>query len=560
MPTPEELYRLNFPEQSLSQSYQGASDAVTNLDSRLGSIQDQIDAEIRMLALRGQDPFQTEAVPGLMGQPRPTETTPEQLRLLMGGRDPFQRHPDTYNPLQLHSSQLPRELTAEEMKGPPLSLIQQHLQQGGFDPNTDLTYAQKVGLSRGAVDAVGEMAKQRQMSAYQAQQLQFAREKESWDQAFGVATNKELSYDQRMLGLKDLAKTSPIAARFAQGLTTKLLGDLDAYGQYMPQDEAFYKQGLMSGEFGFDRVAADLDIAKQTSQLITKAKAPMQLMQNLQAIVEKDPQNTAAKDALATLKAEQEEKQSSSKIKQAQASVEPDMSQAKLKKMQREAEAPLATTQLGHDREAITQEMFQGKYGPGVLYKQLNPDEQTKVNTVLMDRQGQLAERRAYGTQRAQLQVPDKPSQQERRDMVEDLTTIGQLDVLQNLYDPVFVGPIAGRYGSMTEVVGLIGEDEATFRAQVASIKNQTIKLITGAQMSEPEAIRIMKQIPDTNNPPSVFQARLKQTRANIVMMAKKRREILGKSGIYVDDLPAIPELPQNERIKNALDQVLGGQ
>ena len=257
------------------------------------------------------------------------------------------------------------------------------------------------------------LAQQRQMSAYQAQQLQLAREKESWDQAFGVATNKELSYDQRMLGLKDLAKTSPIAARFAQGLTTKLLGDLDAYGQYMPQDEAFYKQGLMSGEFGFDRVAADLDIAKQTSQLITKAKAPMQLMQNLQAIVEKDPQNTAAKDALATLKAEQEEKQASAKIKTAQARTAAPQAQATLQKTQQDAKAA------------------------GLEIRTVPIDNQGTMGTMLFDKTTGTGRLLQQGTPIQKQQLMSTSMLKERADLQSQLTA---LQSVAELFHPDFVG------------------------------------------------------------------------------------------------------------------------
>ncbi len=108
-------------------------------------------------------------------------------------------------------------------------------------------------------------------------------------------------------------------------------------------------------------------------------------------------------------------------------------------------------------------------------------------------------------------------------------------------------------------MLGGITEDEADFRAENSTLKNQVIKMITGAQMSEPEAQRIMKQIPDPENPPTVYEARLKRTRENVYMMAQKRRQILEGSGIDVSHLSPLPHAPgSHPAIKNALDAVLG--
>lgn len=82
---------------------------------------------------------------------------------------------------------------------------------------------------------------------------------------------------------------------------------------------------------------------------------------------------------------------------------------------------------------------------------------------------------------------------------------------IAGMVDPEWVGPLKGRYNSMvsayTDTMGPQGY--RFFEAQVNNYKNQAIKAITGAQMSEPEAVRIMKALPDVNLPPETFAARL---------------------------------------------------
>lgn len=169
-----------------------------------------------------------------------------------------------------------------------------------------------------------------------------------------------------------------------------------------------------------------------------------------------------------------------------------------------------------------------------------------------------MAGNRAVAGQTAQLMVPDKPGASQIKDLIDDASTLERINSLGKLYDQSYVGPVRGRYGAMSELIGGIGEDEADFRAEVSTLKNQVIKQITGAQMSEPEANRIMKQIPDAENPPVVFEARLKRTRENVLMMAKKRREILRLSGIDVSHLPSLPGTATSGKVQDALDKALG--
>ena len=155
-------------------------------------------------------------------------------------------------------------------------------------------------------------------------------------------------------------------------------------------------------------------------------------------------------------------------------------------------------------------------------------------------------------TQRPQLvQAPElKPtplSSKERELLTDEQAQLTTLNTLHALYSPNFVGPARGRLGGLGEKVGTISAHEAEFRAQAAALKNAVIKLITGAQMSEQEATRIIQQIPVVENPPAVFEARLRQTYKNILTLTQTRREFLIKTGgINATNLPPLPK-PQND-------------
>jgi hypothetical protein len=131
----------------------------------------------------------------------------------------------------------------------------------------------------------------------------------------------------------------------------------------------------------------------------------------------------------------------------------------------------------------------------------------------------------------------------ERTALSETQESLDSLDKIESLFDEAFVGPFAGREGSVKDVIGetpfFAGNTarQSEFYATEQAMKNAMIKAITGAQMSEPEAKRIMSQLPHRNNPPSVFRARLKATRENFKTIKKRREEVLRKSGLRVPEL-----------------------
>ena len=64
-----------------------------------------------------------------------------------------------------------------------------------------------------------------------------------------------------------------------------------------------------------------------------------------------------------------------------------------------------------------------------------------------------------------------------------------------------------------------VNQTFANFQASTSAFKNSVIKAITGAQMSEPEARRIMQQIPMETDKPEGWQAKYESTKRNLAYL-----------------------------------------
>lgn len=115
------------------------------------------------------------------------------------------------------------------------------------------------------------------------------------------------------------------------------------------------------------------------------------------------------------------------------------------------------------------------------------------------------------------------------------------LGQIAKTFDPNFVGPLAARAGKMTKYLdSLTDEQRVDFYANMAEYKNSIIKAITGAQMSETEAKRIVQQIPDENASPKAFSASLQRAYRMTDQRIRSKMQSMAESG-YVSrgDLPS---------------------
>ena len=143
----------------------------------------------------------------------------------------------------------------------------------------------------------------------------------------------------------------------------------------------------------------------------------------------------------------------------------------------------------------------------------------------------------AKGTRFIETEPKAPPSAGERIDIADALASEDALNNLSTLFDEAFVGPVTGRIGKVKDVFGENPQKQSEFLAASSAMTNAVIKQITGAQMSEPEAKRIKKQIPLPEDPPTVWRAKRNQSLKNIAFMKKRRVQVLRESGIRVPNV-----------------------
>ena len=169
-------------------------------------------------------------------------------------------------------------------------------------------------------------------------------------------------------------------------------------------------------------------------------------------------------------------------------------------------------------------------------YQQADDRPQSGATVVIqtVDAQGNPVTRIVPKTAGAQFAAP--PTGAQRQQVAENEAVTTGLARIKELAPDIetlsqWVGPVVGRTNSIRLVTPGLDVDPkmAEFFAEVAAIKNRMIRAITGAQMSEPEAARIMAQLPDIALKPSVFLARLQATERNLAALNSR---IAAQSGV----------------------------
>lgn len=114
--------------------------------------------------------------------------------------------------------------------------------------------------------------------------------------------------------------------------------------------------------------------------------------------------------------------------------------------------------------------------------------------------------------------APEPPGQ--RTQITANESAVDQLQNLKGLRDQVVgqTGPVAGRLQEWGKRIPLVPTSKAwaDYSAASTNVKNATVKAITGAQLSEPEAKRIMDQLPKPEDKPDVWQANYEQSLRNL--------------------------------------------
>ena len=152
-----------------------------------------------------------------------------------------------------------------------------------------------------------------------------------------------------------------------------------------------------------------------------------------------------------------------------------------------------------------------------------------------------------------------RPSDAEMKILSEGDVLNQTLTELQKTFNKEFTGPVAGRVGSIVGATFGNPNDRAEFIANAAIYKNRTIKFITGAQMSESETARLINEIPDVNDPPATFEAKMKVAKRNqeLVIAAYKKNmqqgniRPIGGNDLSTPTNPALSAVPGASQLPN---------
>lgn len=146
--------------------------------------------------------------------------------------------------------------------------------------------------------------------------------------------------------------------------------------------------------------------------------------------------------------------------------------------------------------------------------------------------------------------VGGKPaSPTERTAIAETNASLDALDNLKALFDShrTRSGPVVGRADPYLGLINMTTQEQEDFMAATSAFKNFMIKEITGAQMSEVEAERIMKQIPLETDPPKRWMAKWRQSKKNLIFLQKRRAQTLRQSGLIA---PGGTAVTKSEKIR----------
>jgi len=174
----------------------------------------------------------------------------------------------------------------------------------------------------------------------------------------------------------------------------------------------------------------------------------------------------------------------------------------------------------------------------GIAQKKLdliNVLQTSKANGTISKEDNEMLNKMLGGVPPVQITM-GTASPSERTAIAETNASIDALNNLKALKDSTKTktGPITGRTSPALGLIGMTTKDQESFMAATSAFKNAIIKEITGAQMSEVEATRIMKQVPDITDPAPRWDAKWEQSVKNLKMLQARRKEILGQSGIGV--------------------------
>jgi len=166
--------------------------------------------------------------------------------------------------------------------------------------------------------------------------------------------------------------------------------------------------------------------------------------------------------------------------------------------------------------------------------------QQELINKGLIDRQ-QLANEGVVNAAAAKSGAGNRLTSGLMERVAAGSNVLAGVNRLRELRKGVWTGPGAGRLQTFLQQVPLVPTSDkfAEFKSETDAIKNQTIKAITGAQMSEQEVPRILGQVPLETDKDNVWEQ--KAATLERITRGLNARIALLNSGVPANVLDQIP-------------------
>lgn len=177
---------------------------------------------------------------------------------------------------------------------------------------------------------------------------------------------------------------------------------------------------------------------------------------------------------------------------------------------------------------------------PPATQTQLRAKEIQRLQAIPLNKrtaaQSESLKRLLEGQSAVTIKFPSPASPSERTEIAKTNASLDALNNIKDLFDNARTrtGPIVGRLDPVLGLFNRTTEEQENFLAATSAFRNKIIEEITGAQMSEVEASRILKQVPQETDPPVRWRAKWQQSKKNLEFLQKRRREVLRQSGLRV--------------------------
>lgn len=267
-------------------------------------------------------------------------------------------------------------------------------------------------MTQALINNQQQLQSRREQMALHVQQMQQQRQQQAENNILSIWGNQHLSLSQKKKMSDEMGRQtgSALGTNLARMADEELLGKAQLYKQYLPEgkfDELM--QVMRTPSADLTPVEQWLKFGEEKHKATAEAQFQSQRFAELSrqhAAGQLDPMSPEMDELidLATARKKRDEQLRELNLKN-------QLSQKKLEA----PDTPAPSELLGHDREAFTQQLFKGKYGPGIIYKNLQPQEQESVNQRVAEHQGSITAQRTGGAISGQLGAPLPDISQWRR-------------------------------------------------------------------------------------------------------------------------------------------------